>query len=127
MFERLFKRPCVRARHRQGPLSEERRIFLTHCADLGMSDSTLRLLASYLLSIAIFLRLDVRPDDLISAEEIESQADRWANRLSKSGQSKPKPYARATFLSAMAQERRIPAGDELRRLCRGVFGFVLIG
>jgi integrase/recombinase XerD len=99
MFERLFKRPCVRARHCQGPLSEERRTFLTHCADLGMSDRTLRSLASYLLSIAIFLRLDDRSDDLISAEEIESQADRWANRPSKSGQSKPKPCARANFLS----------------------------
>jgi len=29
---------------------------------------------------------------------------------------------------AMAQEWRIPAGDELRRLLsRGVFGFVLVG
>jgi hypothetical protein len=28
---------------------------------------------------------------------------------------------------AMAQERRIPAEDKLRRLCRGVFGFVLVG
>jgi hypothetical protein len=28
---------------------------------------------------------------------------------------------------AMAQEWRIPAGDGLRRLGRGVFGFVLIG
>ena len=99
MFERLFKRPRVRARHCQGPLTEERRAFLTHCADLGMSDRTLRYLASYLLSIAIFLRLDGRPDALISAEEIERQADRWANRSSKSGQSKPKPCARATFLS----------------------------
>ena len=104
MFERLFKRPCVLARHHRDPLSEERRTFLTHCADLGMSDTTLRHLACYLLSIASFLRLDDRPDDLISAEEIESQADRWANRPSKSGpsksgQSKPKPYARATFIS----------------------------
>ena len=28
---------------------------------------------------------------------------------------------------AMAQERRIPAEDDLRRLCRCVFGFVLVG
>lgn len=99
MFERLFKSPRVRARHCQGPLTEERRSFLTHCADLGMSDTTLRYLASYLLSIAAYLRLEDRPNDLISAEEIEGHADRWAKRLSTSGRSKPKRCARATFLS----------------------------
>jgi hypothetical protein len=35
--------------------------------------------------------------------------------------------ALGTLRPAMAQERRILAGDELRRLSRGVFGFVLVG
>jgi integrase/recombinase XerD len=99
MFERLLKRPCVRARHCQGPLAEERRRFLAHCAELGMSDRTLRDLGSYLLSIAAYLRLDDRPDDLIPAAEIETQADRWANRPRISGRSKRTRGGRANFLS----------------------------
>jgi hypothetical protein len=53
MFERLIKRPRVLARHCRVPLAEERRRFLTHCAELGMSDKTLRPLTSYLLAIAV--------------------------------------------------------------------------
>jgi integrase/recombinase XerD len=88
MFERLLKRPGVLARHCGGPLAEERRRYLDHCAQLGMSDKTLRPIASYLLAITNYLRLaDRPPDELISSAEIEAQAERWANRASQSAQS----------------------------------------
>jgi hypothetical protein len=32
-----------------------------------------------------------------------------------------------TTYSALAQEKWIPRGVELRHFCRGVFGFVLVG
>ena len=37
MFDQLFKRPVAVARHRTGPLLEERLAFLTHLANQGYS------------------------------------------------------------------------------------------
>ena len=42
MFEQLFKQPHALARHRNGPLAEERRRYLAHCAEQQMSRRTLR-------------------------------------------------------------------------------------
>ena len=35
MFDRLFEHPFVLARQRNGPLAEERRRYLAHCAKLS--------------------------------------------------------------------------------------------
>ena len=45
MFDRLFQNPCVLARQRNGPLAEERRRYLAHCAEQQMSRRTLRNIA----------------------------------------------------------------------------------
>jgi integrase/recombinase XerD len=84
MFEQLFDRPHALARQRNGPLAEERRQYLVHCAEQQMSQRTLRGIASYTLVVAKALRLDGRPGELITRSEIEAEADRWANRQPKS-------------------------------------------
>ena len=80
MFEQLFERPQALARQRDGPLAEERRRYLVHCAEQQMSPRTLRGIAIYTLIVAKALRLADRPGELISRAEIEAEADRWANR-----------------------------------------------
>src|SRR5216683_2190225 len=100
MFERLIKRPRVLARYCGGPLAEERRRYLAHCAALGMSDNTLRPIASYLLAITNYLRLaDRPPDELISPAEIEAQAQHWANRAGQAAPSKQQDGGRYRFLA----------------------------
>ena len=47
MFEQLFKRPHALARQRNGPLAEERRRYLVHCAEQQMARRTLRVIAIY--------------------------------------------------------------------------------
>ena len=86
MFEQLFKQPHALARHRNGPLAEERRRYLAHCAEQQMSRRTLRRTATYTLIVAKALRLADRPGELVTRAEIEAEADRWANR-------RPKPPA----------------------------------
>lgn len=83
MFDRLMKRPHSLARHRNGPLEEERLRYLAHCAEQQMSRDSLRRIASNTLLIARILRLANRPGELISRSEIAAAADRWVNRRSR--------------------------------------------
>jgi integrase/recombinase XerD len=83
MFEQLFKCPHALARHRHGPLVEERCRYLVHCAERQMSPRTLRDIAIYTLAVAGALHLADRPDELITRAEIEAEADRWANRQTR--------------------------------------------
>ena len=87
MFEQLFERPYALSRQRTGPLAEERRCYLVHCAEEKMSPRTLRDIAGHILVIANTLRLADRAGELITSAEIEAGADRWANR-------EPKPPAK---------------------------------
>ena len=80
MFNQLFRRPHALARHRNGPLAEERRRYLSHCAEQQMTRETLRGIASYILNVAEALRLAERPGEIITRTEIEAEADRWGNR-----------------------------------------------
>src|SRR5437879_12936787 len=80
MFEQLFERPHALARQQNGPLAEERRRYLVHCAEQQMAPRTLRCIAIYTLVVAKALRLADRPDELLTRREIEAEADRWANR-----------------------------------------------
>jgi len=95
----------VLARHRNGPLAEERRRYLAHCDELQMSFLTLQTIASYTLVVAKALRLADRPGEMITQDEIESAAERWANR-------QPKPPAMRLFHHA----RRNFQGHALRWL-----------
>jgi integrase/recombinase XerD len=80
MFEQIFELRHARERQCNGPLAEERRRYLVHCAEQQMSPRTLRHIALYTLVVANALRLADRPDQLVTRAEIEAEADRWANR-----------------------------------------------
>jgi integrase/recombinase XerD len=75
MFERLFQLPATLARHREGPLAQAREQFLLHCAEQGMTHSSLSRLASELLMIS--KRLNIATDGLITQRQIEAAADQW--------------------------------------------------
>ena len=70
MFERLFQLPATLARHREGPLAQAREQFLLHCAEQGMTHSSLSWLASELLMIS--KRLNIATDGLITQRQIEA-------------------------------------------------------
>ena len=97
MFDRLFQHPHALARHRDGPLSEERRRYLAHCAARQMAVLTLRHAANYTLVVARVLRLADRPGELITAEEIEAEAKRWAGHRSKPPRRQVFEHARRSF------------------------------
>jgi site-specific recombinase XerD len=74
MFDQLFGLPQVLARHRAGPLREERLAFLAHLADQGYSRNSLRRKARGLLAIATSLRLAGRPGEKVTCAEIKRKA-----------------------------------------------------
>jgi integrase/recombinase XerD len=76
MFDRLFQNARVLARQQTGPLAEERRCYLAHCAEQQMSPARLQHIARYILVITEALRLAERPDELITRTEIEAEAHR---------------------------------------------------
>lgn len=99
MFEELIEHPYALERHRNSPLAEQRRRFLIHCAELGMTRRTLRNLARYLLVITASLRLAKRPGDRITPAEIEAQANRWADRPNRPPTAKPAGAGRRHFIN----------------------------
>jgi site-specific recombinase XerD len=82
VFEQLFPGSRALARQRDGPLAEERRRYLVHCAEQQMAHSTLHEIAIYILIVANALRLTERPGELITEEEIRGAADCWTIRRS---------------------------------------------
>ncbi|HEY7159397.1 MAG TPA: tyrosine-type recombinase/integrase [Gemmataceae bacterium] len=80
MFDQLFSRPGAVARHRAGPLLEERLRCLSHLAELGMRRTDLQIMAHYLLVIAQLLRLADRPGEVISRDEIDQKALLWSQQ-----------------------------------------------
>ena len=97
MFDQLFTRPCAVARHRAGPLLEERLRYLCHLAELGMRRTELQIRDHYLLVIAQFLRLVERPKEAISQDEIDQKALLWSQH---------------------AQPRKVPGSRRSRTLFR---------
>jgi hypothetical protein len=83
MFDQLFQHPYALARQRNGPLAEERRRFLTLCAEQQMARWTLRNIANYILAVAKALGLSERPGEVIARNEIDAAANRWANRRNR--------------------------------------------
>ncbi len=71
MFDRLYQRPRVLARHRNGPLVEERRRYLVHGAEQEMALLTLQSMARHTLIVAKALRLADRPGEIITKKGIE--------------------------------------------------------
>jgi integrase/recombinase XerD len=103
MFEQLFERQHALARQRNAPLAEERLCYLTHCAELQMSRRTLRVAAIYLVIVAKALRLAERPGELVARDEIEAEADRWAERRPKPPNMRSARLARLRFTGHAAR------------------------
>jgi hypothetical protein len=80
VFDRIFFRPDALTRHLSAPLVDERRRYLAHCAEQGMSTSTLRPKARALLSITKYLKLAFSFNDQIRFDEIEKSASRWSRK-----------------------------------------------
>ncbi len=78
MFETLFPNPEVAARHTSAPYAEERRCYLTYCAQQGYTQATLRLKARELLWVA--RKLSVYPDLQVTLEQVSAVANDWADR-----------------------------------------------
>ncbi len=97
MFDRLFQKPHALARQQNGPLAEERRRYLTHCAEQEMAVLTLRAIAIYTLVVAKALRLADRPGEFITRNEIEVEAERWANRRPRPPTMRIFHHARRAF------------------------------
>jgi site-specific recombinase XerD len=73
MFDQLFENAHARARHRAGPLLEERVAFLTQLANRGLSPTTLRLIAQKLLVFITTFALLKRPKRIVTRNEIRSK------------------------------------------------------
>jgi hypothetical protein len=97
MFDQLFRLPRLLARLQNGPLAEERRRFLAHCAEQQMSRQTLREIASYTLLVAKALRLAERPSEVITRIEIEAEAERWVNRQPRPRRTRQGRHLRVRF------------------------------
>ena len=97
MFEVLFTRPYALAHHCNGPLAEERRRYLAHCAEQSMAIPTLEVVAHYLLRIAKYLKLSKRGNDQVSMAEVEAAAVRWANRQPHPPKWKTRRFASVVF------------------------------
>jgi integrase/recombinase XerD len=70
MFEQIYEHPFALARHRGGPMAEERHRFLVELSRHGESRHRLRDVASILLRVVDRLSLANRPKVLISREEL---------------------------------------------------------
>jgi integrase/recombinase XerD len=82
MFEQLFERQHALSRHISGPLADERRRYLAHCAAQGMATRTLRLTAQLLIATEQYLKLSERPDEIISRQEVDDAGTLWSSRKS---------------------------------------------
>ena len=83
MFEELFTRPSVLARHRAAPYAEERARYLVHCRERGETQATLLFKARTLVWVARQLR--VYPTLALTIDELEAVAcggtnTRWTRR-----------------------------------------------
>lgn len=99
MFQHLFKRSDALAKHRNRPLADERSRYLSHCANQGMSRSTLLQIAGHLLVITDALRLGERPDEMITPAEIAAEATRRANRRKSCSRSRRKHTGPDAFIT----------------------------
>ncbi len=78
LFNRIFERRKALQRHINAPLLEERVTYLQKWADDGATLNTLRFIAHYLLGIIEHLKLHKK--EMITPEEIQKAADKWAAR-----------------------------------------------
>ena len=99
MFDRIFTRPTVRARHRDGPLLQERLAYLSQLADHGASPRNLRRAACSLLTVIKYLCPSDQPSDSVHPDQIGMAADRWASRRCKAINRRAGSSSRPTFVA----------------------------
>jgi integrase/recombinase XerD len=88
MFETLFKDPAALARHRTGPLAQERLTYLRYSSARGTTRGTTGGTARYILLTANLLRLAERPGVAISYEELQETVVLWAKQRQKSAKTR---------------------------------------
>jgi len=96
MFETLFHYPRVLARHVNGPLADERRLYLQHRAQAGTPRSTLLRFANELLVVSSTLRW--KPGRSIGARQLQSAANRWARKQRRRGRARSLHWSEVHYL-----------------------------
>ena len=96
MLASLFKYPAVLARHQNAPLLEERERYLRHRAEQGCSSSTLLRTARELLHIVQLL--EIHPTSVVTAQQIEVSAKRWARSQCRRGRAHSLRWSRCLFI-----------------------------
>lgn len=96
MFEDLLPN-SVRARYRDAPLLEDRLRYLTHCAEAGNRDCTLRKIACCQLHLTRLL--DLPPKQRVSLDRIEDAARAWAQPGGRRSQRPATQEARKRFVA----------------------------
>lgn len=85
MLASLFNCPTALARHRSAPLLEERERYLRHRAEQGCTRDTVLRIARELFHIIQLL--DIHPTSVVTAEQIEVAAKRWAREQCRRGRA----------------------------------------
>lgn len=106
MFDQLFARPSVVARHANAPYAEERGRYLAHCAQRGDAHATLLFKARELLWVA--RKLSVYPDLQVTIEQVRAVAAGWQERERACGHTLDPRWAARRFVDV--------AGAWLRQL-----------
>ncbi len=97
MFDQLFKRPAVIARHAHAPYAEDRVRYLSHCRDRGDARQTLLLKAEELLWIA--RRLKATADRCVTVHDLQAIAGAsWRDRERTCGRKLRLPRVRGDFV-----------------------------
>jgi len=97
MFDKLFTRPSVIARHQNAPYAEERRRYLVHCAENGYRRGSLVFLARELLWVA--RRLSTYPDLRLTREQLREIArSPWNDRQITAGKKLNRHAIEVRFL-----------------------------
>src|SRR5215467_4810169 len=98
MFEEIFSYPTALRRHREGPLSSERREYLQYLRDRGAAAGTVVRQARYCLSIA----QEIQPwprEHCFKAAELEAIASSWAARRVAAGRAATPRWPKENFRS----------------------------
>jgi len=96
MLESLFNYPTVLTRHRNAPLFEERDRYLRHRAQQGCAHGTLLRIARELLQIVH--RLDTPSEWLITVQQVNTAAERWARQQCRRGRAHSFKWSRELFV-----------------------------
>jgi len=83
MFEELFEDQRTIARHKSAPYQEERRRYLTHCAEQGYAPLSLVSLAEELLWVV--RSFEAYPDLRVNPDQIKAAAAKWVHNRWRHG------------------------------------------